>query len=68
MLIDFLDENELSDFERKITTLISKEISDEKLIDLYFSLGILNEKLKKYKLSSDYFTKANNLKKKNNTF
>ena len=64
LLIDFLDENELSDIERKIATLISKKISDEKLRDLYFSLGILNEKLKKYKLSSDYFTKANNLKRK----
>ena len=64
LLIDFLDENELSDFEKKITTLLSKEISDKKLVDLYFTLGILNEKLKKYKLSSDYFTKANNLKRK----
>jgi tetratricopeptide (TPR) repeat protein len=64
LLIDFLDENELSDFEKKINTLIPKKISDEKLVDLYFSLGILNEKLKKYKLSSDYFTKANNLKRK----
>ena len=34
LLIDFLGENELIDFEKKITTLISKEISDEKLIDL----------------------------------
>ena len=64
LLIDFLDENELSDFEKKLVTLVSKEIPDEKLVDLYFSLGILNEKLHKYKVSFDYFNKANNLKRK----
>ena len=64
LLIDFLDENELSDFEKKLVTLVSKEIPDEKLVDLYFSLGILNEKLRKYKVSFDYFNKANNLKRK----
>ena len=64
LLIDFLDENELNDFEKKLVILASKEISDEKLVDLYFSLGILNEKLNKYKVSSDYFKKANNLKRK----
>tara|TARA_B110000003_G_C16598930_1_gene514818 strand:- start:205 stop:1404 length:1200 start_codon:yes stop_codon:yes gene_type:complete len=64
LLIDFLYENELSDFKKKLETLISKEISDEKKVDLYFSLGILNEKLQKYKTSSEYFKKANNLKRK----
>lgn len=64
LLIDFLYENELSDFKKKLETLISKEISDEKRVDLYFSLGILNEKLQKYKTSSEYFKKANNLKRK----
>ena len=64
LLIDFLYENELSDFKKKLETLISKEISDQKRVDLYFSLGILNEKLQKYKTSSEYFKKANNLKRK----
>ena len=35
-----------------------------KTVDLYFSLGILNEKLNKYKASFDYFNKANDLKRK----
>ena len=30
LLIDFLYENELSDFKKKLETLISKEISDQK--------------------------------------
>lgn len=64
LLIDFLYENELSDFKKKLETLILKEISDQKRVDLYFSLGILNEKLQKYKTSSEYFKKANNLKRK----
>ena len=64
LLIDFLYENELSDFKKKLETLISKKISDQKRVDLYFSLGILNEKLQKYKTSSEYFKKANNLKRK----
>ena len=64
LLIDFLYENELSDFKKKLETLISKEISDQKRVDLYFSLGILNEKLQKYKTSSEHFKKANNLKRK----
>ena len=64
LLIDFLDKNELNDFEKKLDILASKEISDDKLVDLYFSLGILNEKLNKYKVSADYFKKANNLKRK----
>ena len=64
LLIDFLYKNELSDFKKKLETLISKEISDQKRVDLYFSLGILNEKLQKYKTSSEYFKKANNLKRK----
>ena len=52
LLIDFLYKNELSDFKKKLETLTSKEISDQKRVDLYFSLGILNEKKQTYKTSS----------------
>ena len=68
LLIDFLDENELNDYTKKIDTLISKELSDEKRIDLYFTLAILNERMKKYKIASEYFIKANNLKRKINPY
>ena len=68
LLIDFLDENELKDYTKKIDLLISKGLSDEKKIDLYFSLAILNERLEKYRIASEYFIKANNLKRKINPY
>ena len=68
LLIDFLDENELNDYTKKINTLISKGLSDEKRIDLYFSLAILNERMEKYRIASEYFIKANNLKRKINPY
>lgn len=68
VLIDFLDESELKKFQEKLNQIDLDTISNPIKIDLYFSLGILNEKIKKYEISAKYFAKANNLKKKINPF
>jgi len=68
VLIDFLDEGELKKFQEKINQIQLDTISNPIKIDLYFSLGILNEKIKKYEISAKYFAKANNLKRKINPF
>jgi len=68
VLIDFLDESELKKFQEKINQIELDKISNPIKIDLYFSLGILNEKIKNYEISAKYFAKANNLKRKINPF
>ena len=68
VLIDFLDESELKKFQEKINQIELDTISNPIKIDLYFLLGILNEKIKNYEISAKYFAKANNLKRKINPF
>ncbi len=47
LLIDYLEKEEIDNYEKKLDKIKSIDISDKKKVELFFSLGILNEKKKK---------------------
>ena len=64
LLIDYLEKDEIDKYEKKLVEIKSIDISDKKKVELFFSLGILNEKKKNFKISANYFIEANKLKRK----
>ena len=64
LLIDYLEKDEIDNYEKKLVEIKSIDISDKKKVELFFSLGILNEKKKNFKISANYFIEANKLKRK----
>ena len=68
LIIDYLNKQELIQHRENLLNLNKFNLSDQKKIELFFALGVINEKLDDYKNSSDYFTQANDLKRKINPF
>ena len=64
LLIDYLEKDDIDNYEKKLVEIKSINISDKKKVELFFSLGILNEKKKNFKISANYFIEANKLKRK----
>ena len=68
LIIDYLSTDELIQHRENLLKLSKLNLADFKRVELFFGLGIVNERLADYKNSSDYFTQANDLKRKLNPF
>ena len=68
LIIDYLSNKELIQHRKNLLNLSRLNLEDSKKVELFFGLGILNERLADYKNSSDYFSQANDLKRKLNPF
>ena len=68
LIIDYLDNKELIQHRKSLLNLSRLNLEDFKRVELFFGLGVINERLADYKNSSDYFSQANDLKRKLNPF
>ena len=64
LLIDYLEKDEVDNYEKKLVEIKSIDISDKKKVELFFSLGILNEKKKILRYLQIILLKQINLKEK----
>ena len=64
LLIDYLEKEEIDNYEKKLDKIKSIDISDKKKVELFFSLGILNEKKKNLRYLRIILLRQINLKEK----